>query len=254
MEAWWEGIFFCEAEIWENLTFILRCVHVCVCAQSCPTLWDLMDCSLPRFSVYGIFQARILEWVVISSSRGSSRPRIELESLGSPALAGGSFTTWGQPSSSPRVSSEWAEQLRACQHHRAGEGAAPPCASSPPGRIECLRTGWKIHSSSQEEKQAKGKTDWKDGVGRRRVRGANGKEEKQALLFALLPLGLRVGQSPGCRSRWPEHPLCSVMALTHGGVCPLEADCYVTLEDSSPGNLGLSKSLGQREGIIWIEK
>ena len=34
-----------------------------------------MDCSLPGFSVHGIFQARILEWVVISSSRGLSQPR-----------------------------------------------------------------------------------------------------------------------------------------------------------------------------------
>ena len=37
-----------------------------------PTLCDLMDCSLPGSSVYGVSQARILEWVVISSSRGSS--------------------------------------------------------------------------------------------------------------------------------------------------------------------------------------
>ena len=44
-------------------------------AQSCPTLYDLMDCSLPGFSVPGIFQARVLEWVVISFSRGSSQPR-----------------------------------------------------------------------------------------------------------------------------------------------------------------------------------
>ena len=44
-------------------------------AQSCPTLCDPMDCSLPGFSVHGIFQARILEGVVISFSRGSSRPR-----------------------------------------------------------------------------------------------------------------------------------------------------------------------------------
>ena len=41
----------------------------------CRTLWDPMACSLPVFSVYGIFQARILEWVAISFSRGSSRPR-----------------------------------------------------------------------------------------------------------------------------------------------------------------------------------
>ena len=44
-------------------------------AQSCPTLCDPMDCNLPGFSVHGILQARILEWVTISFSRGSSRPR-----------------------------------------------------------------------------------------------------------------------------------------------------------------------------------
>ena len=41
-------------------------------AQSCPTLSDPMDCSLLCSSVHGIFQARILEWVAISFSRGSS--------------------------------------------------------------------------------------------------------------------------------------------------------------------------------------
>ena len=44
-------------------------------AQSWPTLCDPMDCSLPGASVHGIFQARILEWVAISFSRGSSQPR-----------------------------------------------------------------------------------------------------------------------------------------------------------------------------------
>ena len=44
-------------------------------AQSCPTLCDPMDCSLPCSSVHGIFQAIILEWIAISFSRGSSRPR-----------------------------------------------------------------------------------------------------------------------------------------------------------------------------------
>ena len=43
--------------------------------QSCLTLWDPMDCSLPRSSVHGIFQAGVLEWVAISFSRGSSQPR-----------------------------------------------------------------------------------------------------------------------------------------------------------------------------------
>ena len=49
----------------------------CMCAkslQSCLTLCSPMDCSLPGSSVQGILQARILEWVAMPSSRGSSRP------------------------------------------------------------------------------------------------------------------------------------------------------------------------------------
>ena len=45
--------------------------------QSCPTLCDPMDCSLPGSTIHGIFQARILEWVAISFSRRSSDPGIE---------------------------------------------------------------------------------------------------------------------------------------------------------------------------------
>ena len=44
-------------------------------AQSCPTLCESMDCSPPGSSVHGILQARILEWVAISFSKGSSWPR-----------------------------------------------------------------------------------------------------------------------------------------------------------------------------------
>ena len=44
-------------------------------SQSCPTLCDPMDCSLPRSSIHGIFQARVLEWIAISFSRGPSLPR-----------------------------------------------------------------------------------------------------------------------------------------------------------------------------------
>ena len=43
--------------------------------QSCPTLCNPIDCSLPGSSVHGILQARILEWVAMPSSRGSSQPR-----------------------------------------------------------------------------------------------------------------------------------------------------------------------------------
>ena len=44
-------------------------------AQSCPTLCDPMDCSLSGSSIHEIFQARVLEWIAISFSRGSSQPR-----------------------------------------------------------------------------------------------------------------------------------------------------------------------------------
>ena len=44
-------------------------------AESCPTLCDPVDCNLLGFSVHGILQARILEWIAISFSRGSSWPR-----------------------------------------------------------------------------------------------------------------------------------------------------------------------------------
>ena len=46
-----------------------------VVAQWCPTLCDTMDYSLPGSSVHGILEAKILKWVAIPFSRGSSRPR-----------------------------------------------------------------------------------------------------------------------------------------------------------------------------------
>ena len=50
---------------------IILCLCVCSVTQSCLTLCDLMDCSLPGSFVHGISQARIQEWVVIFTSRGS---------------------------------------------------------------------------------------------------------------------------------------------------------------------------------------
>ena len=50
-------------------------VGVSEVAQSCPTLCDPMDCSLPGSSIRGILQARVLEWVAVSFSRRSSQPR-----------------------------------------------------------------------------------------------------------------------------------------------------------------------------------
>ena len=59
--------------------------------QSCLTLCDPMDCSLLGSSVHGIFQARLLEWIAISFSRRSSRPR---NRTWVSHIAGRRFTIW----------------------------------------------------------------------------------------------------------------------------------------------------------------
>ena len=61
----------------ENWSFLCLYSHACRHAkslQSCLTLWDPVNCSPPGTTVHGIFQARILEWVAMPSSRGSSWP------------------------------------------------------------------------------------------------------------------------------------------------------------------------------------
>ena len=59
--------------------------------QPCLTLCKQMDCSPPGSSVHEIFQARILEWVAISFSRGSSQPRDQTQVF---CTAGRFFTNW----------------------------------------------------------------------------------------------------------------------------------------------------------------
>ena len=64
-----------DTAIGRNSNLNAFCVCVCSVMQSCLTVCDPMVCGPPDSSVYGIFQARILEWVAISYSRGSSPPR-----------------------------------------------------------------------------------------------------------------------------------------------------------------------------------
>ena len=89
-----EGVF----ETWnviKSLAQFLAHSHHCESesevVQSCPTLCDPMECSLPGFSVHGIFQARVLEWVAISFSRWSSRPRDRTQIY---CIIGRRFTLW----------------------------------------------------------------------------------------------------------------------------------------------------------------
>ena len=80
---WWKGhLFLCLSS---------RRSYVCEFAQSCPTLCNSMDCSLPGSSIHGIFQARVLEWVAISFSRGSSLPR---DQTWVSRIVGRLFTVW----------------------------------------------------------------------------------------------------------------------------------------------------------------
>ena len=71
-------LFHFHISIW---VWVYVCVYIrdvtCLAAQSCLILFDPLDCSLPGSSIHGIFQARILEWAIISSSRGFPNPGIE---------------------------------------------------------------------------------------------------------------------------------------------------------------------------------
>ena len=61
--------------------FLLQCMKVkseSEVAQSCPTLSDPMDCSLPGSSAHGIFQARVLEWGAIAFSQSNYIPQQKL--------------------------------------------------------------------------------------------------------------------------------------------------------------------------------
>ena len=81
--------------VWFPCTLLTKSEIARVCAkslQSCLTLCDLMDCSLPGSSVHGILQAGILEWVVISFSRESSRPRDRTQASWVSWIAGRFFT------------------------------------------------------------------------------------------------------------------------------------------------------------------
>ena len=66
----------------------------CSATQSCLTLYDPMDCGLPGFSVHGIFQARILGQIAISSSGGSFQPRDQTCISWVSCIARGFFTAW----------------------------------------------------------------------------------------------------------------------------------------------------------------
>ena len=90
-----------------------------------------MDCSPPGSSVHRILKARTLEWVVISSSRGSSRPKKPTPSLRSPALTGGFFIT----------SAPWEALLSAVHGAKSGGRSGRSCTAKR-GRLIALCQLW----------------------------------------------------------------------------------------------------------------
>ena len=83
------GVFFTTNTTWEGQ---LHGTAAAKSLQLCPTICDPMDYSPPGSSVHGILQARILEWVAISYSRGSSGPRDQTCVSCDSCIAGGFFT------------------------------------------------------------------------------------------------------------------------------------------------------------------
>ena len=58
------------------LIYLMKSESESEVSQSCQTVCNPVDCSPPGFSIHGILQARMLEWVASSFSRGSSQPRV----------------------------------------------------------------------------------------------------------------------------------------------------------------------------------
>ena len=87
---WFFSFSFVLCWVFCNEQYNFVCMYVLV-AQLCLTLCDPMDCSLPGSSVHGILQARILEWVALSFSRGASGPR---DWTWVSCVAGRVFTIW----------------------------------------------------------------------------------------------------------------------------------------------------------------
>ena len=136
--------------------------------QSCPTLGNPMDCSPPGSSVHRSLQARIMEWVVMPSSRGSSRPR-DRTSISSVSWITGGFFIVEPLGKSGSFSSELQSALEASGHvvgllsnrtpggqvlgvdfQPRTPGSTPPPAPAPASwesgtPPQAGRRGWRVH-------------------------------------------------------------------------------------------------------------
>ena len=107
------AFFSIRSEIWGQVLCLIHCywyiasyiIHESESevTQSCPTLCDPMYCRPPRSSIHGILQAKTLEWVAFSFSRGSSRPRDWTQVF---CIAARRFTIWATREASSSKSAQ----------------------------------------------------------------------------------------------------------------------------------------------------
>ena len=72
--GFWSKIIYMFYLLWRYISWQIASPKKCVPAQSCPTLCNSKVCNPSNYSVHGILQARILEWIAFYTSRGSSQP------------------------------------------------------------------------------------------------------------------------------------------------------------------------------------
>ena len=83
---------------------------LCLVAQSCPTLCYPIDCSLTGFSVHGDSPGKMLEWIVMPSSRGSFQPRDWIQVS---CIADRFFTIWvTREAQEISVGNDWKKKKR----------------------------------------------------------------------------------------------------------------------------------------------
>ena len=106
--------------------------------KSCPTLCNPMDCNLPGYFVYKFLQTRILEWVAISFSIGSSQPRDQTHVS---CIAGGFFTDGTTREALLRAAAAAAKSLQSCSTLCDPIDGSPP-GSPVPGILQARTLEW----------------------------------------------------------------------------------------------------------------
>ena len=107
--------------------------------QSCLTLFNPMDCSLPGFSMHGNFQAKVLDWVAISFSRGSSRPRNQTRVSW---IAGRRLTLWVTREAHGRENKAQRCRIGVCSTVNGLEATAQPSPPALPSLARMSAAGW----------------------------------------------------------------------------------------------------------------